>query len=299
MPPSHRPTPATSREVRLRRTVVGAVTLLALSSAMISYVRQSGAAAAGPRPAATSSHTTAPTATAPTGSATPAPSTRGPGGTPSPSSKPAPPSSTEPAGTTVAPVKVPSHGSGTFTRVLVPGPASTAKGRLVTYSLQVEKGMGANSSDIAKTVGSVLLDPRGWQSVDQVRFVQVTPQQVKAGTKPQVYITVASPQMTDKLCAPANTDSTWSCFNGGRAVLNYRRWADAVPSFKGNLIGYREYLINHEVGHGLGHMHQTCSKQGAPAPVMQEQSMGLHGCTAWFWPMTPSQAARAMRAATK
>jgi len=189
---------------------------------------------------------------------------------------------------------VPDRGSGTFTKVLVPGPASSAKGRVVTYSLQVEKGMKADTRKIAKTVRSVLLDPRGWQAVDHVKFVQITPKQVAAGTTPQVYVTVASPKTTDRLCAPAQTDSTWSCFNSGHAVLNYRRWMDAVPYFKGNLTGYREYLVNHEVGHGLGHTHKTCPKKGAPAPVMQEQSMGLHGCTAWFWPMSPKQAAKAV-----
>jgi hypothetical protein len=47
---------------------------------------------------------------------------------------------------------------------------------------------------------------------------------------------------------------------------------------------YRAYLVNHEVGHRLGHGHSHCHGAGRPAPVMMQQSKGIGACTANPWP---------------
>jgi hypothetical protein len=67
-------------------------------------------------------------------------------------------------------------------------------------------------------------------------------------------------------------------------VLNVARWAHGVPDYGAPLGAYRQYAVNHEVGHRLGHGHELCPGPGQLAPVMQQQTLGLHGCVANAWP---------------
>ncbi|KYH43226.1 hypothetical protein AZH51_12790 [Branchiibius sp. NY16-3462-2] len=234
--------------------VVGVVGL----SALIGFLHESGRAepTARPNPSVTSS--TAPTTTGPAA----APST--------------------------TPIVVPTRGTGTFTTVRVPQTTTAKTGREITYILQIENGLGADNASIAKTVGADLLNARGWQSVDHVRFVQLSAAELARGQKPILAITLASPDTVNKLCAPLDTHGEWSCGNNGRATLNYERWMLGVPYFGTDLATYRAYMVNHEVGHILGHQHQHCAKAGDYAPVMQQQSMGLQGCKPWPWPQRPT-----------
>ncbi|HET7661522.1 MAG TPA: DUF3152 domain-containing protein [Oryzihumus sp.] len=182
---------------------------------------------------------------------------------------------------------VPVHGTGRLRVVPVPGPASAAIGRTVRYTVEVEDGLGVDARTVAATVRTVLLDRRGWQAQDRVRFVNVTPAQSAAGAGVDIRVTLASPALTDRLCAPLQTRSEVSCWNGTRAVLNLRRWVLGDDSFGRDVTRYRIYQVNHEVGHGLGHGHQTCPHRGTPALVMQQQTITLGGCEAWPWPTRP------------
>ncbi|EWT05908.1 hypothetical protein N864_14740 [Intrasporangium chromatireducens Q5-1] len=193
--------------------------------------------------------------------------------------------STPPASAT--PTVVP-RGDGKFTVLAVPagatGPAP-ASGRTVRYTVETEGGLGVDTRDYATTVARVLNDQRGWETQDKVRFVNVTPAQVQRGDQVDIRVTLASPDTTDKLCAPLETRGRVSCFANGRAVLNAKRWLLGVEEAYGKDVAtYRIYQVNHEVGHGIGHGHASCPGKNKPAPVMMQQTYGLDGCSPWPWP---------------
>jgi hypothetical protein len=65
--------------------------------------------------------------------------------------------------------------------------------------------------------------------------------------------------------------------------LNVARWTKGVAQVGAPLTAYRQYMVNLEVGHRLGHGHELCPGPRQPAPVMQ-QTLGMHGCTPHAWP---------------
>ena len=168
--------------------------------------------------------------------------------------------------------------SGTGQLVTVPGTAGpTGPGTRMTYRLEIEGGLPLDGAAVAAQVQRTLTDPRGWQPIEHVAFVR-TPGPAS------FELILASPAMVDRLCYPLDTVGQLSCRNGNRVILNAKRWVDAVPWYRGHLDDYRAYLVNHEVGHRLGHGHEGCPAPGAPAPVMVQQSKSLYGCAPNSWP---------------
>ena len=55
-------------------------------------------------------------------------------------------------------------------------------------------------------------------------------------------------------------------------MINDARWVRGAMSYNGDIDSYRAYAVNHEVGHALGNRHQPCPANGAPAPIMMQQS---------------------------
>lgn len=152
-------------------------------------------------------------------------------------------------------------------------------GRLVTYQVEVEKGSGVSAQEFAAAIDRTLRNPRGWTAGGQWQFQRVS------GGQPDLVIRLATPDSVDEQCAAAgaNTQGYTSCRAGQYILVNLDRWYIGVPHIK-DLDLYRNYLINHEVGHGLGKGHQACPGKGETAPVMLQQTLGLDGCVANAWP---------------
>jgi hypothetical protein len=148
----------------------------------------------------------------------------------------------------------------------------------MTYRVEIEQGVTVNGPAVAAAIHKTLTDPRGWQALHPVSFERTD----KADA--DLRIILATPTLTDKLCLPLDTGGEVSCRVEDRVVLNAKRWIYAIPEFNGNVELYRSYLVNHEVGHALGHGHSTCTKPKTPAPVMMQQTKGLAGCLPNAWP---------------
>ncbi len=133
-------------------------------------------------------------------------------------------------------------------------------------------------------LASTLNDPRGWSLEGKVLFSEVS-----SGCSMIVWLSAAS--LLPTFGYPC--DSDWSCTVRPNVILNYDRWrfaSDAWNAAGGTLDDYRSMVINHEVGHWLGFGHRFCSGAGQPAPVMQQQSISLQGCTFNPWPTAAERA---------
>lgn len=182
---------------------------------------------------------------------------------------------------TIAPATAtptPRSASGTGKLVIASGSSSVSgPGAVRTFVVEVESGIGTDPATFAAAVQSVLFDARSWSGTGRIAFQRVD-------SRGSFRVTLASPQLTRQLCGPFDTGRSLSCYNGGRAVINAYSWTNGKPFFP-DLATYRAYQINHEVGHALGQPHRRCAGAGRPAPVMQQQSKGLDGCTANAWPL--------------
>lgn len=170
--------------------------------------------------------------------------------------------------------------TGAYSRM--PGKSSVrgSGGQVITYRVEVEQGSGVTSREFAGAIDATLRHPRGWTAGGEWRFQRVADEQ------PTLTIRLATPSTVDDGCAAggADTDGYTSCRVGQQIYINLDRWYVGVPHIR-DLSLYRRYLINHEVGHGLGRGHEQCPAEGWRAPVMLQQTLALDGCTANPWPV--------------
>ncbi|GGT15041.1 hypothetical protein GCM10010207_12510 [Streptomyces atratus] len=188
--------------------------------------------------------------------------------------------STDAEGKTAAPsASGTSSGSGTFT-VARAGASDTGKGKGNAYRVEVEDGSGVDPDRAAAEIARILAAPRGWSHHGERTFRQVT--DGPAG----LVIRIATPGTTDAICGRSGLDTYGevNCRVGADVMVNLKRWQQGSPEFHGPLADYRALIIDHEVGHWLGHGHETCPGKGRPAPAMMQQIYGLKGCVSNPWP---------------
>lgn len=165
------------------------------------------------------------------------------------------------------------------------------KGRKYTYRVDVEEGLGLDGALFAQAVQKTLNDHRSWAHGGARTFERIS------SGKPDFVITLASPGTTAEWCAKSGLDTTEdnvSCDSAStdRVMINAYRWAQGSRTYGDAIHPYRQMLINHEVGHRLGYGHVSCQKDGALAPVMQQQTKfldhdGIH-CLPNPWPFPAS-----------
>lgn len=172
----------------------------------------------------------------------------------------------------------PAHeGDGTF--VVVPGEIpAPGTGEIKTVRVQVESGLEVDAEKFATLVLATLNDPRSWGGDGSQTFARTE------SSDATLTVSLASPDLVDDLCAPLDTEGLWSCGVERHAVLNSMRWSDGSGIYGADRVSYREYLVNHEVGHVLGYKHVTCSGRDDLADVMVQQSGDVLSCVPNGWP---------------
>ncbi|SFF81825.1 Protein of unknown function [Actinacidiphila alni] len=182
-------------------------------------------------------------------------------------------------GTTASPITVPASGSGRFTVSRLAAKA-VGEGTPLRYRVEVEDSIGLDADDAAREVGRILADPRGWTADGSSAFRLV------ASGPADLIVRIATPGTVDALCGDAGLDTggELNCTVDKTVLVNLKRWLRGSPEFDGPIGEYRALVINHEVGHRLGHGHEGCPGPGKPAPAMMQQIKGLHGCVANAWP---------------
>lgn len=177
--------------------------------------------------------------------------------------------------------------TGTFTPAgdgtlnILPGSSAVlgTGGPVKTFVIEYEGGTNIDPNEFASYVEATFADPRSWGAGGQLSF-----QRVDGSTPFDLRVALVSPDHVESLCPGYGTQGYTSCRFGDRAVINLARWSVGVPFYDGQLDEYRHYVINHEVGHYLGHGHEACPGPGALAPVMLQQTLKMDGCVINAWP---------------
>ena len=146
------------------------------------------------------------------------------------------------------------------------------------YGIKIESSLNLDSNCIKNLLFLILNDEKGWINITDKSFHQTSIEESDF-----VYI-FATPEKTDELCYPLETNGIFSCRNEKEIVINNFRWENGATDFLKDIEMYRLYLINHETGHILGWGHTDCPKEGAIAPLMMQQSKGTNGCIPYGWP---------------
>lgn len=200
----------------------------------------------------------------------------------------APPAATErsvvpvdPAtGTAVLPPgpQVPQSGAGTWHIIPGNGPVVGKSRHVYHYQVAVEDGIDSavygGDDAFAEIVQATLSDPRGWIAAGTVSVQRVG----ASYQNPDFVVSLTTPNTDHRadLCGYLIRYEA-SCWRSSahRVVINLARWVRGALAFEGDLGLYRQYAINHEVGHVFDNQHVGCATNGGLAPVMMQQTFGV------------------------
>ncbi|MGV0791587.1 DUF3152 domain-containing protein [Mycolicibacterium sp. XJ1819] len=176
--------------------------------------------------------------------------------------------------------------AGAKTWRIVPGTApkvgeGTAKE--FTYTVEVEDGIDTTTfggdDGFARMVSETLANPKGWTHNPQFAFTRIDG---SAGREPDFRISLSTPMTVREGCG-YDIQLEASCYNPAyvdgqpRVFLNEARWVRGAVPFQGDVGSYRQYLINHEVGHAIGYQrHEPCGADDHLAPVMMQQTFSTN-----------------------
>jgi hypothetical protein len=149
--------------------------------------------------------------------------------------------------------------------------------KVFSYTVEIEDGIDTTSfggdDGFARMVAETLANPKSWTHNPEFAFIRID-----SGV-PDFRISLSSPMTLREGCGYEIQIET-SCYNPvyepdgqARVFLNEARWVRGAVPFQGDIGSYRQYQINHEVGHAMGYQrHEPCGENGQLAPVMMQQT---------------------------
>ncbi len=152
--------------------------------------------------------------------------------------------------------------------------------KTVTYIVATSGVVTADLAEFKQQANETLNSPLGWSRLG-VLF-----REVATGGDFTLWL---SQDINVPTFSPTVCSSDYSCRVGRNVIINQTRWLNGSPSWNtagGSLRDYRNMVVNHETGHWLGHGHRYCSAAGQAAPLMQQQSIDMQGCTVNPWPLS-------------
>lgn len=161
------------------------------------------------------------------------------------------------------------------------GAMVTGTGRTnFTYRIEQWGSVRADLADFRAKVAATLADPRGWTRAG-LTFTETS-------GAADLVIALSDPAGLDATagCSGELSCTTWT----NQVIINDDRWLGGTSASNAAGMSQRDYqhmVVNHEVGHWLGHYaHVESCPAGGPAPIMLQQSTGLRGCDSFnAWPL--------------
>ena len=152
--------------------------------------------------------------------------------------------------------------------------------KVVYYKTLTWGTVVADFSDFRGKVEETLESEKGWSRAG-LKFVEV-----KSGQDLNIILSDAASLDALDGCSGDLSCTTWN----NEVIINDERWREGTEASRAANMSQRDYqhmVINHEVGHWLGHyQHETSCPSGGPAPIMLQQSTGLRGCDSFnAWPL--------------
>ncbi|WP_295623870.1 DUF3152 domain-containing protein [uncultured Corynebacterium sp.] len=172
--------------------------------------------------------------------------------------------------------------SGVFVPIdLVKDQVGVGNQSLTRYAVEIEDTVDparfGGADAFAGMIDATLADGRSWTHDEAFAF-----QHVARADAPDLVFQLTSTTTAHRECGyeiPLETSCSISDPTGAgptRVLINEARWVRGALPFEGDLGGYRQYLINHEVGHAIGYAaHEACPSDGGVAPIMMQQTLSV------------------------